>query len=180
MNDLIEVLKYTLPSLVVFGTAYYTLKMFLDKEDKKRLFEIQKGNQKVMVPIRLQAYERIVLFLERISPDALALRVQQPGMNAKLMQMALLTTIRAEFDHNLSQQIYMSQQTWEAVISAKESVAKLVNAASSRLKEDASPVELSKLMIEMYLSVENPPITTAIAIIKEEISENFGMSGMQR
>ncbi len=175
MNELLEILKYTLPSIVVFGTAYYTMKMFFEKDEKKRFYELSINNNKIVTPIRLQAYERIVMFLERIQPDALAVRVRSQGMNAKQLQVAMINSIRSEYEHNLSQQIYMSPQTWEAVIGAKENITKLINAASLRLTENASSIDISKLMLEMYLSIENPPLTTAIAMVKEEMNQAFGI-----
>jgi len=175
MNEILEIVKYTLPSVIVFATAYYLVKSFFEKEDKKRLIEVSIGNQKLLTPLRLQAYERIVLFLERISPDNMAIRLQQSGMPAKQLQMQMLNSIRSEFEHNLSQQIYMGQATWEAVISAKESIVKLVNAASMRMPENASAIDLSRMMLEMYLSVDQPPVTSTIFIIKQELNETFGI-----
>jgi hypothetical protein len=176
MDQLFEILKYVLPSVIVFFTAYYLVKEFIEKDQQKRSQEILLGNQKLITPLRLQAYERIVLFLERISPETLAMRVQQPGMTARQLQSAMLTTIRAEFEHNLSQQIYIGPQTWEAVKSAKESIVKLVNASAMRLTENATSFDMSKMMIEMYVSVDQPPVSSTISLLKQEIYEHFGMN----
>ena len=99
MNELLDILKYILPSLVVFVAVYFVLISFLENDSKKRIMEIKLANQKTITPIRLQAYERIVLFLERISPNNLILRVSRKEYNAFQLQSSLIKTIRGEFEH---------------------------------------------------------------------------------
>ena len=78
MEDILDILKYILPSGIVFATAYFLLKAFIDNDNRKKLIEIKTNNQALINPIRLQAYERIILLLERISPGSLIMRVAQP------------------------------------------------------------------------------------------------------
>jgi len=167
--EFLELMKYTLPSLIVFVATYMVMRSFMEREERKRKFDITTNNSKLITPIKLQAYERVVLFLERISPDSLIVRVQQPGMSARELHNDLLNNIRAEYEHNLSQQIYVSGATWTAVKSAKESIVKLINSAASRLDPEAKSIDLSKLVIEMYVSVEESPTGEAIDIAKTEI-----------
>ncbi len=173
MKDIFELLKYTLPSIVVFLTAYFIIKSFIENETLKRKIDLISSNSKLLTPIRLQAYERVILFLERISPESLIMRIQQPGMSAKQLLVSMLITVRSEFEHNLSQQIYLSSESWEAVKNAKENVIKLLNVAGSRVNENAKSIDLGKIIIEMYISVDNPPIAKAINNIKEEIRDTF-------
>lgn len=173
MDRVFDILIVVLPSLIVFLTAYYTLKNFMDNEQKKRLLELRKDTQKVITPIRLQAYERATLFLERISPDALVTRVHKNGMSARLLQAELLKTVRSEFDHNLSQQIYMSDNAWARVKNAKEEIIKLVNLASSKVKDDGSGINLSKIILKVSLQVEKLPTQAALEYIKKEIRQSF-------
>ena len=91
-----ELIKYLLPSLIVLACAYLTIRQFLIREEQKQRLELAMANQKVITPIRLAAFERVVLFLERIYPGNLLVRVQEPGMSAKDFHKALITTIRAE------------------------------------------------------------------------------------
>lgn len=172
MTIIFEILKYILPSVVVFGTAYYILNLMLQKEERREKLEILLKNQKLITPIRLQAYERVVLFLERISPELLITRTNTPNMTSKQLQMAMLHTIRNEFQHNLSQQIYISTEAWEAVVNAKESIVQLINVAGNNAKKDASAVELSKTILNMVMKVDESPIRKSINFIKEE-SGNF-------
>ncbi|MBR2888122.1 MAG: hypothetical protein IKB95_07830, partial [Bacteroidales bacterium] len=117
--DIAELLKYLLPALIVLACTYLTIRQFLIREEQKQRLDLAMGNQKIITPLRLAAFERIILFLERIHPSNLLIRVQDPGMSAKDFQRALLTTIRAEYEHNMSQQIYISDESWEAVKTAK-------------------------------------------------------------
>src|SRR5512133_1483377 len=98
MEALSELLKYTVPSLVVLAAAYYLLKMFLDSEAAKSQVQMRLDAQKISMPVRMQAYERLVLLLERIEPAGLLLRTNLPGMNASQLQSALVQSVRSEFE----------------------------------------------------------------------------------
>jgi hypothetical protein len=172
MNDLLEILKYILPSLVVLAAAYYLLKLFLDNEQKKRTTDIKMAGYKIVTPIRMQAYERLVLFLERISPESLVMRVHNPELSALQLQTTLILTIREEFEHNLSQQVYVTSQAWELVRNAKEDMIKLVNTAAAKLNDTATALDLSQKIFE--LSLGDKIITkSALEFIKNEIRQIF-------
>jgi hypothetical protein len=177
MNSILEILKYVLPSVVVFFTANYILRQFLENEHKKRMLELkmknQSNNQGFITPIRLQAYERIVLFMERISPASLILRVSEPNMNAMQMQTALIKAIRDEYEHNLSQQIYISQRSWELVKNAKDEMVKLISNAAATVDGTASYTELAKVIFELSSAVEKLPLDFAIDYVKTEIQSQF-------
>jgi hypothetical protein len=173
MDNLLIALQYTLPSIVGLGAAVLIIKAFIDKEFRERKNEYVLKNQKIITPIRLQAYERIIMFLERVSPGNLITRVQEGGMTARQLQLQLLQQIRAEFEHNISQQLYVSDESWETVKNAKENLIKLVNVASKNLEQDSPAFELTKTILDVYLKVENPPIEMAIEKIKEEFYTTF-------
>src|ERR1700722_5013050 len=101
----INVLQALLPAGLVLGAVYMLLKKFFDNEERRRFYELKANNQKISLPIRLQAYERMALLLERLSVNNLIVRVKKTGMSAADLQAALINEIRAEYDHNLSQQI---------------------------------------------------------------------------
>jgi hypothetical protein len=173
MEDFLEILKYILPSGVVFATAYFLIRFFLENENRKKMLEIKMSNQNASMPIRLQAYERIILLLERISPGSLVLRVNQPGMTAFQLQAALIQNIRDEFEHNLAQQIYLSSAAWELAKNAKEETIKLVNIAASKLNESASALNLGSVIFELSANSDKLPVTTAIEYIKKEVRQLF-------
>ncbi len=173
MDSLFEILKYVLPAVVVFATAYYLLKQLLENEERQRKMLRQVENTRITTPIRLQAYERIMLFLERISPESLLMRTIQQGMTCKQLQSEMLSQIRAEYEHNLSQQIYISAQAWHVVKSSKENMLKFINLTAQNLRPEVSAYDLSKAMLDSLMSIEKAPTATAIEYIKTEAAQLF-------
>ena len=115
METVLDILKYILPSAITFAAVYFVLQKFLDNEHRKQLLLLKKEAQSETIHLRLQAFERLVLFLERSSLDKLVLRLHKPGMSAKLMQAEITRTINEEFNHNLTQQVYISATTWDII-----------------------------------------------------------------
>ncbi len=173
MEDFLDILKYTLPSGIVFATAFFILRAFLQNGTHKKLLELKLSNQNVVTPVRLQAYERVILLLERISPSSLILRVAAPGMSANQLQAALVQNVRDEFEHNLSQQIYISSTAWEMTRNAKEEMVKLVNLASTRLNDNASATDLGSIILELAMTQDKLPVNTAIDYIKKEVRQLY-------
>lgn len=171
--DLSELIKYLLPALVVLACTYLTIRQFLTREEQKQRLELAMANQKVITPLRLAAFERIILFLERINPGNLLVRVQSPGMSVKEFHKALITTIRAEYEHNMSQQIYLSDESWDAVKTAKESIVELINIASQRMTDENTALDLSRYILQMMTQSEQNPVQDSIEKVKEEIAEIF-------
>ncbi len=177
LNNILEILKYVLPSLVVFATAFYLIRQFLENDNRKRMLELKmnnlSNNQRYITPIRMQAYERIILFMERISPSSLIIRVSLPNMSAKQMQTAMIKTIREEYEYNLSQQLYISQKSWNLVKNAKEELVILINDAAGNINEDAKSTELARMIFEMSSTIEKLPVEIALEYVKNEIQQEF-------
>ncbi len=173
METFLEILKYTLPSGIVFLTAYLIMKKYLDNEYRKLMAEIRMNNQKQITPIRLQAYERMTLLLERTSLKNLVPRIFRPGMTAKTFQNELIKNIRAEYDHNIAQQIYVSKGLWQAIQTAKEENIKIINTIAAKLPEDASAMQLSQAILEFLMKVEKTPTQAALNMLKKEIRVLF-------
>jgi hypothetical protein len=170
MEILADILKITIPALIVFFTAWIILKSMIKNDQDKRRQELILQNNRTVTPIRLQAYERIVLFLERISLESLLIRVSSSDMTVSQLHSALLNAIRSEFEHNLSQQIYMSQQAWEVVRNARSNMIKIINSEAEKLPDNASGIVLGKQLLEMIMELEKEPTRVAIDYIKGEIS----------
>ncbi len=170
MEIVSDILKITIPSLLVFLTAWILLRNMIRNEQEKRKQEIILQGARTVTPIRLQAYERIVLFLERISMESLLVRVSTPDMSAVQLHSALLTTIRTEFEHNLSQQIYMSPQAWEVVKNARSNTVKIINSEAETMKPEASAIDLSRRLLSRVMELEKEPTRVAIEFIKQELS----------
>ncbi len=166
MSELLSSLRYILPAVVVFFTAWYILKEFFKQESRNRQLKLLEEKQKISLPVRLQAYERIILFLERISPGNLVMRVHKPQLTVKQFQQMLAQAIRDEYDHNLSQQLYVSIEAWEKVKGAKEEMLHQVNIAAGKLAENATSTDLSKNLLEM--SVDKLATRKALDFVKTE------------
>lgn len=168
-----DILSFSIPALIVFLAVFLVIRRFFKHEEEVRRYQTIMSNQKVTVPLRFRAYERIILFLERMSPDTLVIRHQTPEMTSMQLLVVLQNAIREEYEHNLSQQLYVSTEAWNMVKSAKEGMMKHFNSCATKLDPKSSAFELSKLIIETYHNIPNPPTKTAIAFIKKEIQSFF-------
>lgn len=177
MKEFLEILKYVLPALLVLATAYLMIKELLKKE-KERLDllsrrESKAENQKIITPIRIQAYERIVLFLERMVPNNLIIRTNKQGMNPYELQSSMIRAIRDEYEHNLSQQLYVSPAAWEMVKNAREWMINIINKAYGGIGEDANTSDYSGKIFELYLEHKTTPIGHALEFVREEMARRF-------
>lgn len=154
MEDLLDILKYTLPALIVGGTVYLLVSRKLDEDRELQKIKIHTENRKEMLPLRLQAYERLALFLERLDLGNLLPRVNDPAYTVKDFQQALIITIKSEFEHNLSQQIYVSTDVWMATKIAKDETIKLINLVSASIDPQAPSKELYTKLLEIVISNE--------------------------
>ncbi|NQY09308.1 MAG: hypothetical protein HRT71_07305 [Flavobacteriales bacterium] len=170
---LIHLLGFVVPALIVFATGYFTLKKYLDFEQTKILLTMKKEIKAATIPLRLQAFERITLFLERISPNSLILRMNRPGMSAKQFHSALIGAIRNEYDHNLSQQLYVSNLTWATVKKAKEEMTRVVNVGAAKVKPNATSLDLSKMIFKLIAELGQNPSDIALMQLKNELRKTF-------
>lgn len=173
MEIFLEILKYTFPALLMLLMAYMMLSNFTENEENRRSYYLRKEVQKQALPIRMQAFERITLFLERITPNSLLVRIPAKGLNKNEYQALLLKTIRNEFEYNLSQQIYVSEEAWQMVVTAKSATVSIVNRVASQLPDDSSGVELSKKILEHAMELGTFPTRNAIHYLKNEAYREF-------
>jgi hypothetical protein len=174
ISFLSDLLKLTLAGLAVFFVAWHFIKDYLDSIQNKRANELKKSAQQHLFPLRLQAYERLVLFLERINPTAMLVRLHVSGVSAREMQNIILSDIRSEYQHNISQQLYVSNQAWAIVRKIKEDTIGMVNSAAQGLPENAAGVELSKVILNHLASVDDKnPYEAALVLIKQDIQQLF-------
>jgi len=173
MPEVLEILKYTVPALIVLITVFFMMRSMARSEDQRRNVELNTAAQKTVLPIRLQAYERIIILLERISPDSIIMRVNQANRTSKEYRAELLTAIKSEFEHNLSQQVYVSPEAWDAVKNARANMINIINNAAQQVKPDASALSLSNKILEILMELTTPPNAAAIDIIKKEAQQFF-------
>jgi uncharacterized protein YjaZ len=168
-----DFLKILVPAALVLYGMYLTAKLLLQREADRHQHEVKQRYTETVVPIRLQAYERMVLFLERISPNHLLLRLGSQADTALDLQQLLLREVRDEFNHNLSQQVYMSQEAWDKIQGAMNDVATLINQASGEVRPDAPALDLSKRIFERIIQRDRQPTADALRAVKEEIQQLF-------
>jgi len=170
-NFFLEVAKLTIPAVAVGGTVVFILKSFIKEEDKKRTYELRLTHNKTTLPLRLQAYERLTLFLERITVGNLILRLKQPGMTAEDLHSSILQNLREELEHNLTQQIYVTHDAWMVITAAKEQTAKIANISLAKVGYKATAMEYSKTMIEMTMQEEKGATYVALLTVKREAAD---------
>lgn len=174
MEQLLEWIKYIIPAGLVLLAVYLVVRAFLNREFEKLALEVRHKNQEIVLPARLQAYERICLFLERISPNNIVVRVRDQNDSAALFQQKLLAEIRNEFNHNLSQQVYMSDKSWTLVKGAMENVVSIINNAASKVdREKGMSIDLAKVIFETMVERNEDPVAHALKHLKMEIQEVF-------
>ena len=173
MDIFLNILMITIPALIVALTAYFTIKNMHEKELKKQVLELKFNSKQVINPIRLQAYERLALFLERMKPESLLLRNPAGNLNAGQYRTILLTSIRSEFEHNLSQQVYVSGALWEATKKAKEELAKIINLSVGKIGVEAQGTDLASQILDIYLQMNILPSDIALELLRQEIKELY-------
>ncbi|MBO2525093.1 MAG: hypothetical protein CW341_05265 [Bacteroidetes bacterium] len=156
-----------LVAVIVFLTAFFSMRMFIRNDERKRLLELKEHNKSVIAPVRLQAYERMAMFLERIEPNQLILRLNDGSTPNANLRMLLISTIRAEFEHNLSQQIYISSDVWNQICNAKEETIRIINVSSGKIAQDAPGIELVTSILEQ--TAGQSPTAAAMEALKEEV-----------
>lgn len=176
MNSLfwLDMLKYIIPSMVMLGGVYLITSNFIDNENKKREYELRRQllneNRKALLPIRMNAYERLLIFLERMNPTSAIHRHRVVNMSARDLQLSITNSIREEFEHNLSQQLYVSNEAWTSVLNAKEEMVKLYNLIGNNLPDDAGSLEYSKDILDYIIeSNKKLPCDYSIDFLKEDI-----------
>ncbi|MDN3668261.1 hypothetical protein QWY93_02820 [Echinicola jeungdonensis] len=173
MEYLTDLLKIILPAgLVIYGMYVVTVS-FLKKDRDMKLVELKTKNMEKVLPVRLQAGERLCLLLERLTPNNLVRRVSNHAYSAPELHSLLLSEVREEFNHNLSQQVYFSDETWEAVKKAVEDIVTVINRASQDIDQDSRGIDLAKRIFEITLEQKNDSIAFALNKVKSEIRVYF-------
>ena len=173
MTTLLDQFDYILPAILVMMLAVYMLNKVLNHDHTRRVFEYKKSAAKQMIPLRAQAYERLTLFLERIQPTNLLVRVQAPGMKSMSLHGALIQTIRSEYDHNMSQQVYVSDEAWDLINQAKDQLLTVINEQVRSVAPSSDATEFGKLIIEASVEEQKWLIDDALTLLKKEFRANY-------
>lgn len=168
---LLDIIKILLPAGLVLYAMFLVVKSFLTKDFERKLVELKFKNTELVLPIRLQAYERMCLFLERITPHNMIVRVNERGMSAIQLQQRLLSEIREEYAHNMSQQVYMSNESWDRVKQTMEEITTLINTSAQAVTHEHSSIDLAKIIFDRLMQLPNDPIQPTLTFIKNEIRQ---------
>jgi hypothetical protein len=173
MDFLSDLIKIALPAGAVLYGMYLVMNNYQKKEFDKKMAEVKVKNTEFVMPVRLQAYERMCLFLERIAPNNLIIRINTMVFSAGEFHQLLLSEIREEYNHNLSQQLYMSDEAWTAIRTAMEEIVIHINNAAAIVPKDAKSLDLAKGILEQMMQYESDPTLRALQIVKNEIRQLF-------
>ncbi|MCE2816488.1 MAG: hypothetical protein LW601_04850 [Cryomorphaceae bacterium] len=173
MDVFLDTFRFVFPSLLILIAVYLMMSSYFDNEDRRRRAELRAQNQRQALPLRLQAYERLALFLERISPNSLVVRVKSGSLSNAEYLLLLQKSIRDEYEHNLSQQIYVSDEVWDYVTTAKSATVSLLNTVSAQLDPEASGAELSKALLGAAMELKQLPTQAALKHLKAEVAYEF-------
>jgi hypothetical protein len=168
-NQLLNLLMFAIPSLIVGAIAFLFFKEHIQNEDNRRKFMMLKQLQKEGLPMRLQAYERYSLFLERISPNKLLTRIAPVSTNKDDYESLLISSIEQEFEHNLSQQIYVTDNCWSIINASKSATVQIIRKASMSDKVDSANKLREVILTDMM--DRTPPSNAGLSYIKQEVSE---------
>jgi hypothetical protein len=167
IDRIIELLSYTIPSAVTGLVAYYFFLNHTKNEERKLRLSILKENNKQSLPIKLQAYERMTLFMERINPSNLLLRVTSVNNDKIAYAKSLANTIDQEYEHNIAQQIYISDECWSVIIASKNAIIQLIKKTAAL--ESVNNAQEFREQILTNLLNNGSPSTAALTFIKDEV-----------
>ncbi len=170
-DQILQLFAYLMPAVVTGAVAFYFFRLHTRNEDGRRRFLLHKDSQKETLPVRLQAYERMALFLERIALNSLVVRVAPKSKSKSDYENLLIKQIETEFEHNLSQQIYMSDECWNIIKTAKNATIQIIRSAG--MSETDSPDKLREDILNQTMEKQSPS-NTALAYVKKEVSELWG------
>jgi hypothetical protein len=173
MEIVSDLIKIILPAGLVLLGIYLTIEALMKKQLERGWLEIRSKNTELILPIRLQAYERMTLFLERMAPQNLILRVNQPDITADQLQAIMLREIREEFNHNLSQQIYLSEVAWTLIRNAMEDTLSLINTSAQQIEGNRPSVELARQILRNQMDKGRDPSADALSAMKSEVQVYF-------
>jgi hypothetical protein len=171
MELLADILKMLLPATLVLIGVYITVRTLIVKQLERDLINIRSASEQTTLPLRLQAYERLSLFLERINPTSLVIRANNPEFNVLELKLQLLNIIGEELNHNLSQQIYVSEELWAIVKASRDNVLTLIETAADNLEPQAPSMALIEQIFGIMVQSGQDPTAMGLNAIRAEAKQ---------
>lgn len=170
LETILEIIKITIPALIVYFTINHLLKQYLDKQYQLRVLETKEKLSNTTIPLKLQAYERLTLLMERISVANLTNRIAAKNVSAAGLQAALLIAIQKEYEHNISQQIYVSETLWKIIRIARDTSSEIISGVYEKTGKDASGKTFKNNLLHFVNTSGEPAIEKALSAIKQEVA----------
>lgn len=170
---LLDILKYTVSGLGVVWIAFYLIKPYLDKSERIQMLEFKKSVANHTLPLRLQAYERIVLFIERINPQNMLARLNAGSYSAAELHSIIITEVRNEYQHNITQQIYVTSRAWGVAKRIKDDTLNIVGNAIKSLPQDATGLDLGKVILVQLSQMETDPYEIGAELLRKDLEQLF-------
>src|SRR5690554_7537916 len=153
MDYITYIIVALIPALAVAFVVYTFIKNNNEKDLKHMSIQLKQERQKFFLEPRADAYQRIVLLLERINPHSLIMRLHNTNKSAIALQTELLSNIRNEFDHNVAQQIFISNSSWEMVKKSKEETIKFITVRVNKWMKKPTQQNLTSRSFELFVSL---------------------------
>ncbi|MNK30088.1 hypothetical protein D3C87_484970 [compost metagenome] len=153
--------------------VYYILKGDIQRFFNLKTIELNKETRAHLLPLRLQAHERLIIFVDRINPANLLLRLHQQGIDMATLQAGILSEIRAEYQHNITQQLYVDPVTWGVVRKLKDDTIGMINNAVQGLPAGSNGIEVSKSILQHMATINENPYDLTLELIKKDINQLF-------
>ncbi|MFT5158318.1 MAG: hypothetical protein ACI83I_002884 [Bacteroidia bacterium] len=173
MDVVLQIIQFVIPSLVVFFVTYLSIQKYFDEDYKRRQLEYKSKTGEVLNPLRLQSYERLTIFLDRMKPDNLILRTADNRRSATEYKHELVSTVTEEFAHNVSQQLYVSDQAWLLIQTIKNDMLQLIETSYEQMPEQARATDLGKAIFQSLMNKNEDRVQVAINFLKKEINLVF-------
>ena len=176
MNVKLILINLIVLSLGIFGSlmaVYYVIKGDIQRFFNLKTIELNHAHSVSLLPLRLQAHERLIIFIDRINPANLLIRLHQQGIGIKELQNLVINDIKSEYQHNITQQLYINATSWQVIRKLKDDTIAMINNAVSALPESVSGIDLSKKVLQHMASIPENPYDLTIDHLKKDIQELF-------
>lgn len=166
-------------ALALGGSTVVLVAYFLVKNDIKNFFKKRSADSTPQVAdtdllqLRLQAHERMIVFVERINPSNLLLRLYQKEIEVGTLQAISINEIKTEFQHNITQQLYIDAATWNVIRKLKDDTIAMINNAVQHLPAEVSGLDLSKMVLRHMSELAENPYELTIGLIKQDVHKMF-------
>lgn len=173
LNFILQVAIIAFGGIFTVTAAYFLIKSDIQNYFRFKALDAKKQDQAALLTLRLQAHERLIIFIERINPSNLLVRLHEPNISIAMLQRLAINEINTEYQHNITQQLYVSAKNWTVLRKLKDDTIGMINNVASALPADADGLSLSKKVLQHMSSIADNPYELTIELIKKDIHQLF-------